>query len=76
MFGVLILIIGLFFLLKNLGLITGHLWSILWPLLIIAIGLKLLFRKKHNYWEHWGDKCCNFGEEMHKKFHEKHEKEG
>jgi len=78
MFGVLVLIIGLFFLLKNLGLITGNLWSILWPLLVITIGLKMIFRKKHSHWgdKFWGEKCCNFGEEMHKKFHEKHEKEG
>ena len=69
MFGVLILIIGLFFLLKNLGLITGNLWSILWPLLVMAIGLKLIFRKKHSRWDNW----CKFGEEMYKKFHEKKE---
>jgi hypothetical protein len=75
MFGVLILIIGLFYLLKNLGLITDNLWSILWPLLVIAIGLKLILIKKHSYWEHWGEKCCHFGEKMHKTFHEKHEKE-
>jgi len=72
MFGILVLIIGLFFLLRNLGLITGNLWSLLWPLLVIAIGLKMLFGKKHN---HWKDACCNFGGEMHKKFHEKEQEQ-
>jgi len=71
MFGFLILIIGLFFFLKNLGLITGRLWDILWPLLLIAIGFKMMLGRKHT---HWGERCCNFGEEMHKKFHDKNEK--
>ncbi len=66
MIGVLILIIGLFFLLKNLGFITGAAWSILWPLLLIVIGLKFLIGKKHRHWGNW-DK---FGEKMHDKFHE------
>lgn len=72
MLGVLILIIGLFFLLKNLGLITVALWNILWPLLVIAIGLKMMLKKKHS---HWSDYCCNFGEKMHERFHERHDKE-
>jgi hypothetical protein len=72
MFGVLVLIIGLFFLLRNLGWITGDLWNILWPLIIIAIGFKMIFKKKHS---HCGGTCCNFGEEMHKKFHEKNQEQ-
>jgi hypothetical protein len=49
--GIIILVIGLAFLLQNLGLITGNFWNILWPLILIAIGLSLLFRRR--YW--WGD---------------------
>ena len=66
MFGILILIIGLFFLLKNLGFITGDAWSIFWPLLLIAIGLKFLIMKKHRHWSDWQ----RFGEKMHDKFHD------
>lgn len=75
MFGLIILIIGILFLLKNLGLISGNLWNIFWPLLLIAIGLGLMLKKRHSPWGHWGEKCCNFGDEMHKKFHEKQGKE-
>lgn len=65
------MIIGILFLLKNLGWITGGLWSILWPILLIIVGIKLMMKKKHGPWmEH----CCGFGEKMHDKFHEKEEK--
>jgi len=41
-----LILIGILFLLKNLGIITGSIWSILWPLLVIILGLSLLARKK------------------------------
>jgi hypothetical protein len=69
MFGIIVLIIGVLFLLKNLGLISGSLWSIIWPLLLIIVGLKTMFRKKHEHFG-WGGHCCGFKDEMHKKFHE------
>lgn len=69
MFGLIILIIGILFLLKNLGLISGSVWNIFWPLLITAIGLGLMLKKRHSPWE----KMHKFGEEMHRKFHEKEE---
>lgn len=65
--GLVILIIGVLFLLENLGVITSGVWSIFWPLLLIAIGLWLIFKRKH--WMHWQ----KYGEGMHKRFHEKGE---
>ncbi|MCL4560244.1 MAG: DUF5668 domain-containing protein [Chloroflexi bacterium] len=41
--GALILLVGLLFLLQNLGIVTGSIWGIIWPLVIILIGLQLLF---------------------------------
>lgn len=76
-FGIILLIIGVVFLLKNLGLISGGVWNIIWPCLLIAIGLRFLFKRKGSPW--W----CNWqrwrewhkrDEEWHRKFHEKEEK--
>jgi hypothetical protein len=78
MFGIILVIIGLVFLLRNLGLITGDIWDIVWPCLLIAIGLKFIFRRKYNSWdklnkfgEHmnrFGEHMDRFGEEMKKEF--------
>lgn len=47
--GLTIVAIGLIFLLKNLGLISVGIWSVLWPLLIIACGVSLLVKKNKNH---------------------------
>ncbi len=62
MFGTTLIIIGSFFLLKNLGLISGSLWNIVWPSLIIILGLKSVLRKKYSYF----DKFHRFKKEAHK----------
>ncbi len=41
-----IIVIGFIFLLKNLGIITGPAWDIIWPLLIIALGFSMLLKPK------------------------------
>lgn len=77
MFGIIILLIGVAFLLQNLGIITANFWQILWPLFIILIGLSIIFRRKHCW-------CCGghhknkeewhkFGDHMHEKFGGHHE---
>jgi predicted membrane protein len=45
-FGVILLLIGGFFLLVNLDIITGRIWIYFWPLLIIAAGLWLIFKPR------------------------------
>lgn len=43
-FGLIIVLIGVIFLLQNLGVITGDAWNYIWPAIIILIGLSMLFR--------------------------------
>jgi len=51
-FGIIILLIGVLFLLNNLGLIviTASVWNIIWPCILIAIGLSLSFGRRYR-WE-------------------------
>jgi len=49
--GIIIIIIGVVFLLKNLGVISIAVWNIIWPCILIVIGVRLLFR--HQPW--WAD---------------------
>ena len=71
-FGITIIIIGLIFLLKNTGLIVWDVWPILWPSLLIALGLSVLMGKKRRErrWEKIGEKMHKLGEEFHKTFNE------
>jgi hypothetical protein len=66
MLGVVILIIGVLILLSNLGLITGSIWGFFWPLLLVAVGLVLIFKRK-SCWGKWHKHAG----EMHENFHEK-----
>jgi hypothetical protein len=45
MFGLIILVAGLALLLRNMGMISAEVWSILWPVLIIVVGLKCTMKK-------------------------------
>lgn len=45
MVGFLLIIAGVIFLLKNLGVISGSAWEILWPVLLIVAGLTLITRR-------------------------------
>jgi len=49
--GTLFIIIGAFYLLRNLGIISADLWSVFWPTIIIIIGIRLLIRTKR--WDHF-----------------------
>ncbi|MBL7156031.1 MAG: hypothetical protein ISS87_00305 [Candidatus Pacebacteria bacterium] len=54
-FGIILLAIGAVLLLQNLGFISGNMWNILWPCLIIAMGLSVLLKKKK-----WHSCCSKF----------------
>jgi len=41
--GSLLILAGVLFLLQNMNIISGNIWSLLWPLLIIAVGIYFLF---------------------------------
>lgn len=49
--GIVFLILGLAFLLKNVGVLTGITWSVVWPILIIVLGFLLIFKKRKRIWE-------------------------
>jgi len=51
MIGIIILVAGLVLLLKNVGMISTEAWDIIWPVLIIIVGLKKMRRKG----------CCGHG---------------
>ena len=42
--GILVLAVGVVFLLQNLGYVNGSVWGIIWPAIIIVIGLSMIFR--------------------------------
>ena len=50
LFAALVLIVlGLFFLARNLGWIDGTLWGLVatwWPVILVAVGIGMLFKRK------------------------------
>jgi len=59
--GLILIIIGAVFLLQNLGYISEGAWSIIWPAILIVIGLGILLKRKDHsfFWEErfgWGKK--------------------
>jgi len=46
MFAAALIIVGAIFLLKNLGVISGVQWEIIWPIVLIVLGVSMLFKKK------------------------------
>ncbi|MCD6233161.1 hypothetical protein J7J81_02140 [bacterium] len=51
-FALLFIILGVVFLLKNLGLISGSSWGIIWPLVLISFGVYILV-KSHRWNSFW-----------------------
>ena len=45
-FGVILIALGLYFLLANIGVLRGFRWDIFWPAVLIAIGLLILVRRR------------------------------
>lgn len=44
-FGVVLIVVGVVFLLQNLGYVTGEVWNVIWPAFIILIGISMLLKK-------------------------------
>jgi hypothetical protein len=50
--GILLVLIGVYFLLRNLGIITDDFWEIFWPIIIIALGFSFLGKSGKSKWKH------------------------
>lgn len=50
--GIAIIVIGIVFLLQNMGLISVSVWQVIWPLLIILLGVSMITK---------GSGCCGWG---------------
>jgi hypothetical protein len=61
-FPVFLFLVGAFFLLSNLGYLPPETWGIFWPLLLIAIAVSMMARRKDR-----GSWCCWPWEEDKKK---------
>ena len=46
MAGFILIIIGATFLLKNMGLVSAEAWSIIWPAILIILGIWIVAKKK------------------------------
>lgn len=74
MTGIVLIIIGITFLLKNLGIISSGAWGFIWPALLIVLGLWFLLRGRSGFFfeEHLGwrlkDKNKDRNKEKHKIF--------
>ena len=51
--GLILVVIGVVFLLRNLGFLPEGAWSTLWPVLLVLLGLFLIWRhgRERFYWE-------------------------
>lgn len=44
--GLVVLVIGVFYLLKNVGVIPSIAWHIVWPVGLIALGIYFVFQRR------------------------------
>jgi len=45
-FGIVLIALGAYFLLSNIGVLSGFRWDIFWPVVLIAAGLLILVRRR------------------------------
>jgi hypothetical protein len=43
--GFILIALGVLFLLQNIGILDQATWGIIWPILIIALGLSMVFKR-------------------------------
>jgi len=46
MLGAGLIIVGIIFLLKNLGIMPEIAWDLIWPIIFIVVGLTMVFKHK------------------------------
>lgn len=65
-FGIILVLIGVIFLLQNLEVISGGAWKIIWPIVVILIGVGFIVNrwKRGRERESWIDRKKIFQEKM------------
>jgi len=60
--GLVLIVVGIIALLVSLGVITGSIWTFVWPAILIILGLSFLFGRhhRHGFWRH---SCCSSDKE-------------
>ena len=53
-FGIVLIVVGVVFLLQNLGFVTGAVWNIIWPVFIILIGISMVIKNGDRF----NNNCC------------------
>lgn len=66
LFALILLVIGIIFLLRNLGIIGVDIWPIIWPSLLIVLALRILIRARRRWtiWSDFGRTVRDFRKEM------------
>ncbi len=62
--GLILIIIGALLLLQHFGIIASDIWSLFWPIILIALGLVFIVKKKGHH--HWAS-CCGKGKDAGKR---------
>jgi hypothetical protein len=44
-FGIALVVVGLIFILQNMGYISASSWGIIWPALLIIVGISMICKK-------------------------------
>lgn len=55
-FGLILIAIGFIFLLQNLNIISGKAWEVIWPVVVILLGVGFLVRQFKSRQEHRGER--------------------
>lgn len=48
--GIILILIGVFALLESLGILPASTWDIIWPIILIILGLSIIIRPDGRYW--------------------------
>ena len=47
-FGIILIALGGIFLLENAGIFTGDVWGYFWPIVLIILGIRVLFKQSQH----------------------------
>lgn len=47
--GIIVILVGALFLLRNMGILDTISWGILWPIIVILVGLVFILKNEYGY---------------------------